>query len=74
MKENISVKEAAKLMEKSEMFVRIGLREGTLPIGTAIKTSSKYTYHISPKLLKEYLGEEICVNLYTDFEKRNIIN
>lgn len=54
---NISVKEAAKMMNKSEMFVRIGLQRGLLPIGTAIQTSSKYSYHISPKLLKEYLGE-----------------
>ena len=58
MKGNISVKEAAKMMNKSEMFVRVGLQRGILPIGTAIQTSSKYSYHISPKLLKEYLGED----------------
>lgn len=58
MKGNISVKEAAKMMNKSEMFVRIGLQRGILPIGTAIQTSSKYSYHISPKLLKQYLGED----------------
>ena len=65
MSGNISIKETAKLMNKSEMFVRIGLQRGLLPIGTAIKTSSKYSYHISPKLLEDYLGinlkaEEIC--------------
>ena len=58
MQGNISVKEAAKKMNKSEMFVRIGLQRELLPIGTAIKTRSKYSYHISPKLLKEYLGED----------------
>ena len=58
MKGNISVKEAAKMMNKSEMFVRVGLQRGLLPIGTAIQTSSKYSYHISPKLLKDYLGED----------------
>lgn len=65
MSGNVSIKETAKLMNKSEMFVRIGLQRGLLPIGTAIKTSSKYSYHISPKLLGDYLGinlneEEIC--------------
>ena len=58
MKGNISVKEAAKMMNKSELFVRVGLQRGILPIGTAIQTSSKYSYHISPKLLKDYLGED----------------
>lgn len=57
IKRNISVKEAAKLMGKSEMFVRIGLQRGLLPIGTAVKMSSKYTYYISPKLLEEYIGK-----------------
>jgi len=55
-KRNISVKEAAKLMGKSEMFVRIGLQRDILPIGNAVKLSSKYTYYISPKLLEEYIG------------------
>ena len=57
IKRNISVKEVAKLMGKSEMFVRIGLQRGLLPIGTAVKISSKYTYYISPKLLEEYIGK-----------------
>lgn len=57
VKRNISVKEAAKLMGKSEMFVRIGLQRDILPIGNAVKLSSKYTYYISPKLLEEYIGK-----------------
>ena len=59
MKGNITIKEAARLMNKSEMFVRIGLQRGILPFGTAEKLSSKYTYHISPKLFYEYLGVKI---------------
>ena len=51
---NISIKEASRLMGKSEMFVRVGLQRGILPIGVAVKTSSKYTYHISPKQLSDY--------------------
>ena len=57
MSKNISVKEAAKLMGKSEMFIRIGLQRDILPIGNAVKLSSKYTYYISPKLLEEYIGK-----------------
>ena len=73
MLRNIKVKDAARLMGKSEMFVRIGLQRGSLKFGTAEKISSKYTYHISPKLFYEYLGidvnefvkqveEEVCTN------------
>lgn len=44
-------------MDKSEMFIRIGLQRGILPIGTAIKLNGKhYTYYISPKLFKDYTG------------------
>lgn len=57
---NISVKEAAKFMGKHEMFVRIGLQNGTLPFGVAIKqpNKTKYSYYISPKLFFEYVGIE----------------
>lgn len=53
---NVKISEVAKLMGKSEQFVRIGLQRGLLPIGTAIKTGTKYSYYISPKLLEEYIG------------------
>lgn len=56
-KQIISVKEAAKIMGKSEQFVRIGLQRGLLPFGQAIKMSSIYTYYISPKLFEEYVGQ-----------------
>lgn len=56
---NISVKEAAEILGKSEQFVRIGLQRGLLPIGTAVKMSSIWTYHISPKLLEDYTGVKI---------------
>lgn len=55
---NVKVSEAARLLGKSEQFVRIGLQRDILPIGTAVKMSSKWTYHISPKLLEEYTGEK----------------
>lgn len=55
---NLSVTEAAKLLGKSPQFVRIGLQRGILPIGTAVKMSSRWTYHISKAKLDEYLGGE----------------
>jgi hypothetical protein len=56
MGKNISVKEAAEILGKSQQFIRIGLQRQLLPIGTAIKLSSKWTYHISRKLLEDYIG------------------
>lgn len=55
---NIKVEKAAQIMGKSQQFVRIGLQRGLLPFGTAIKMSSMWTYHISPKLFFDYVGFE----------------
>lgn len=52
----ISVKEAAKLMGKSEQFIRVGLRNKRLPFGVAVQMSTQWTYYISPKLFYEYIG------------------
>lgn len=54
--EQISVRDAAERMGKSQQFVRIGLQRGLLPFGTAVKMSSKWTYYISPKKFDEYVG------------------
>jgi len=56
-KQSMSVVEAAKLLGKSPQFVRIGLQRQILPIGVAVQMSSIWTYHISPKLLEEYIGK-----------------
>ena len=60
MKRKVTVAEAAARMGKSQLFVREAMKAGLLPIGTAIQLpgSSKWSYHISPGLLAEYLGEE----------------
>lgn len=55
---NIKVSDAAKIMGKSQQFVRVGLQRNLLPFGTAIKMTSMWTYHISPKLFYDYVGEE----------------
>lgn len=54
---NISIKKAAKLMDKAPQFVRIGLQRGLLPFGTAIKNpGGRYSYYISPEKFEEYTG------------------
>ncbi len=55
-KKSVSVIEAARILGKSPQFVRIGLQRELLPIGVAVQMSSKWTYHISSKLLREYVG------------------
>lgn len=51
--------EAAEILNVSPQFVRIGMQQGKLPIGTAIKMSTIWTYHISEKLLADYSGKDI---------------
>lgn len=58
MVQNISVKQAAEIMGKSQQFVRVGLQKGILPFGTAVKLSSIWTYYISPKKFYEYTGAD----------------
>lgn len=53
---NISVAEAAKRLDKSEQFIRVALQTGTAPIGFAAKNKTRWSYHISPKRLAEYIG------------------
>ena len=46
------------IMGKSLQFIRICLQRSLLPTGAATKTGKKnYNYYISPKLLKEYVGD-----------------
>lgn len=54
---NVPIWKAAMLLHKSEEFVRVSLQMGTAPFGFAAKKKSKWSYHISPKKLKEYIGE-----------------
>jgi len=58
MVDNIKVAKAAQIMGKSQQFVRIGLQRNLLPFGAAIKMSSIWTNHISPKLFYDYVGLE----------------
>lgn len=58
IRDNLSVATVAKIIGKPEQFIRIGLQQQRLPIGSAVKTSSHWTYHISYELLKNYIGED----------------
>nr|WP_303244022.1 hypothetical protein [uncultured Cellulosilyticum sp.] len=55
----ITVNDAARIMGKAPHFIRLCLRDGTLPFGIARKAedSSRWNYYISPKLFFEYVGE-----------------
>ena len=59
-KNRISVATAAKLLNASEQFVRIGLQQGTLPFGMAVKMSGQWTYVITKQKFEETTG--ISVN------------
>ena len=56
----VSTAIAARILDKSEDFIRWGLQQGRVPIGSAVQTGPKrWSYHISPKLLADYSGLSI---------------
>ena len=56
MNDRITTQEAAKMLGVSQQFVRLGIRSGRLSIGTAVKMSTVWCYHISKSKLNAYLG------------------
>ncbi len=50
-------------MNVSQQFIRVGMQQDRLPIGTAVKMSSQWTYFISEKLLEEYTGANVTARL-----------
>jgi hypothetical protein len=62
--------EAAIILNASPQFVRIAMQQGKLPIGTAVKMSSIWTYHISEKLLAEYTGKDVEAEIGRIREKK----
>ena len=61
MENRVTVKQAAKLLEMSELSVRWGIINGTLPIGSYIKVpgSKRTIFHISKGLLSDYLKQPV---------------
>lgn len=56
IKNRLSVKDAANLLNISPQFVKIGLRQGILPWGYAIQMSTHWTYYISPNKFSKDTG------------------
>lgn len=53
----MTVSMAAKMLGKSEQFVRVALQNATAPFGFAVRMpSGRWSYHISPKRITEYIG------------------
>lgn len=51
----ITITQVSKMLNCSPQSIRLGLQRNELPFGSAIKTSSKYTYIIYEKKLKEFM-------------------
>lgn len=56
MNNRLSVAEAARLLGASQQFVRIGLQQGTLKFGMAVKMSGQWTYVITRQKFTEETG------------------
>ncbi len=57
MQKRITVKRVSELTGMNPLTVRHGIEQGTLPIGSAIKSGTERTYfHIVPQRLANYLG------------------
>ena len=53
----ISTAATARIIDKSEDYIRFGLQQGRLPFGNAVQTGPKrWSYHVSPRLLSNYTG------------------
>lgn len=56
---SLSVTEAAKLMDVSPQFIRLGLQQGRLPIGTAVRSSeNRWVYDVRKHLVRDYMGHD----------------
>lgn len=65
---NVPVSVTAKLLDVSEGYIRAGLRDGRLPFGTAVQITEngKWTFQISPGLLKEYITGSSLKNYFEE--------
>ena len=56
--ERLTVEEAAGIMGVSPMFLRIGLRNGRFPFGTAVKFDKQWRYYINPERFRRWMAGE----------------
>ena len=55
----LSVSDAADLLGASEQFVRIGLQQGALDFGMAVKMSGRWTYVITKQKFEKSTGIKV---------------
>lgn len=55
---NVPVKVAARVLGKSEMYIRCALQDGRTDIGFCSGKGKRKSYYISPKKLYELTGYE----------------
>jgi hypothetical protein len=53
---SLPVEEAAKLMNKTGMFIRCGLRAQRFSFGTAVEMQKQWSYYISTIKFLEFIG------------------
>lgn len=53
---SVPVRVAAKVYHKDPSWIRVGIREGWLPIGIATRKGTRWNYYISPLKLYEETG------------------
>ncbi len=58
MVRTLSIKQTAKLLDKPQQSIRVGLQRGALPFGSAWKgEGSEYNYVVYKKALEDLIGE-----------------
>lgn len=64
--DNVLPTVAAKYINETPVFVRLGLQQNRLPIGSAVQNpGGKWSYHISPGLLVAYQRGTLKVEMKT---------
>lgn len=69
----VSTAVAAKVIGKCEDYIRWGLQQNRLPIGSAVQTGKNtWSYHVSPLLLSQYSGvpREVIESMCEDASRR----
>lgn len=54
----VSVSEAAAQMGVTPQFLRMGLRAGRFPFGTAVKMDKRWSYYINAARFERYMAGE----------------
>lgn len=59
MQKLLTIKDAAFLMGVTEQFVRLGLQQGSLPFGAAVKFDKDWSYVIFLNKFEEFTGLKV---------------